>query len=239
VELDLRRELISRTVPGKTFADVGGLWGTVNEQVTVAAHAGATATTMIDIASDSGEEGNLWQLFRERAGSHGVTGTREVLGSIDDQATVERAGRFDVVHCGGVLYHAPNPLHTLRQLRTITRETLILGTATVPEAIDRPTGSVNTAPGSALFVPAMTHTQRVVLGDWLREVGALQAIGVNHPIEGGWDVQDYGAWWWFFTRDYVAAMLSVAGFSVRNVVDYWSGRASLFHAVATESPPMA
>ncbi len=31
---------ISGFVKGKTFADIGGLWGTVNEKVTVAAKAG-------------------------------------------------------------------------------------------------------------------------------------------------------------------------------------------------------
>ena len=36
-------------VKDKTFADVGGLWNTINEKVTVASLAGARDVTMIDL----------------------------------------------------------------------------------------------------------------------------------------------------------------------------------------------
>jgi 2-polyprenyl-3-methyl-5-hydroxy-6-metoxy-1,4-benzoquinol methylase len=228
----IREEWISSITPGKTFAEVGGLWGTVHEQVTVAARAGAASTTMIDAAPKEEGMHELWRLFSERAASQGVSGTDCIQGNIDDLDLPERVGSFDVVHCSGVLYHCPQPMHTLAQLRRITRETLVLGTATLPETVTSPAGTVSVAPGSALFVPAMTQSHRVILGDWLRAVGAAQALGVNYPMTTDWAVDDYGAWWWFFTRDYVAALLKVTGFEVRNATGYWDGRATLYEAKA-------
>lgn len=233
----IREEWVASAVAGKTFAEVGGLWGTVNEQVTVAALAGATATTMIDVAPTDPKEGteDLWQLFRERAASRGVTDTEFVQGSIDDPAVAERVGTFDVVSCSGVIYHCADPLHTLRQLRSITRETLVLGTATMPETVSTSAGTVSVEPGAALLVPAMTQSQRAVLGGWLHEVGGVQALGVNYPMETDWALDDYGAWWWFFTRDYVATLLKMAGFEVESLASYWEGRATLYLARAAEA----
>jgi 2-polyprenyl-3-methyl-5-hydroxy-6-metoxy-1,4-benzoquinol methylase len=233
----VREEWISTAAAGKTFAEVGGLWGTVNEQVTVAARAGATAKTMIDVApSDNGGQ-NLWALFRERAVELGVTDVQCIEGNIDDLSTVEKAGQFDVVSCSGVLYHCPEPLLTLRHLRMITRETLILGTATIPESIVGPAGSISVEPGAALLAPALSHSQRAVLGKWLLDVGATHALGVNRAASTDWALEDYGAWWWFFTRDYVAALLRVAGFEVDNVASYWEGRATLYLAKVPPAAP--
>lgn len=232
----IREEWVARAVAGKTFAEVGGLWGTVNEQVTVAAMAGATSTTMIDVAPTEPGEGqeDLWRLFRERAASCGVTDTVCVQGSIDDPDVVGRVGSFDVVSCSGVIYHCVDPLHTLRQLRSITRETLVLGTATMPETVSTSAGTVSVEPGAALLVPAMNQSQRAVLGGWLSEVGGVQAVGVNYPMQTDWALDDYDAWWWFFTRDYVAALLRMAGFEVENVASYWEGRATFYLARPTE-----
>ena len=233
----LRERWIAEAAAGKSFAEVGGLWGTVNEQVTVAARAGATSTTMIDVApEDTQEGGNLWERFRERAQSLGVDDTSFGRGNIDNPETVERVGSYDVVSCSGVLYHCPDPLRTLRNLRAITSGTLILGTASIPETVSTVAGEVAVESGSALFVPALTHSQRAILGDWLFELGEVQALGVNHPLESAWDLEDYSAWWWFFTRDYVAALLEIVGFEVLNVASYWEGRATLYLAQAVDEP---
>ena len=47
---DVRDTYIRQVVAGKSFADVGGLWGTVNEKVSVAHAYGARALTMIDVS---------------------------------------------------------------------------------------------------------------------------------------------------------------------------------------------
>jgi len=225
-----REAWITAATPGKSFAEVGGLWGTVHEQVSVAATAGASATTMIDIAPQDGSDQDLWELFRRRLDGLGVASPTCIQASIDDREAVARAGTFDVVHCSGVLYHCPEPLHTLRQLRALTGETLILGTASMPEHVENVAGSVAVAPGAALLVPALSYSQRTVLGQWLTENGVSMAIGINHPIESDWATDDYSAWWWFFTRDYVAALLRIAGFEVIDVAGYWNGRATFFLA---------
>jgi SAM-dependent methyltransferase len=228
---------VADTVPAKSFAEVGGLWGTVNEQVTVAARAGATATTMIDIAPKDGGEEDLWTLFRERAASLGVTDTTCLHGSIDDPETARRAGSFDVVCCNGVLYHCPDPPHTLRQLRAITRDALILGTVSIPETVTTAAGKLSVEPGSALFIPALSQSQRAVLAQWLRELGDIhiQADGITHGVQSGWALDDYSPWWWLFTRDYVAALLRISGFEVERVASYWEGRATLYLAMTTGS----
>ena len=235
----IREQWVSTAAASKSFAEVGGLWGTTNEQATVAARAGATATTMIDLPPSDGSDEDLWKLFRERAASLGVTDTTCVQGSIDDPETVQRVGSFDVVSCSGVLYHCPDPLHTLRQLRAITRETLILGTASMPETVTSAAGTVSVEAGAALLVPALTQSQRAVLGQWLREVGGDQALGVNYPMQTDWDLDDYGAWWWFFTRDYVATLLRIAGFTVETLASYWEGRGTLYLARTVGSPPLS
>src|SRR4029450_5303038 len=107
MSVPIRKEWIERIVPGRTFAEVGGLWGTVNEQVTVAAKGGAREVTMIDIACDST---NLWERFRERCKQEGVEDYRCIRADINEPGTTERVGVFEVVHCSGVIYHCPDPL---------------------------------------------------------------------------------------------------------------------------------
>lgn len=232
-----REAWITSAASGKSFAEVGGLWGTVNEQVSTAARAGATSTTMIDVAPRDGSDDDLWRLFSERLDRLGVDQPTCIQRNIDDEAAHSELGTFDVVHCSGVLYHCPEPLHTLKRLRAITRETLILGTATMPALVETTAGSVTLTPGGALLVPAMSIAQRAVLGRWLTDNGASMAIGVNHPIESDWAVDDYSAWWWFFSPDYVAALLGVVGFKVVDVASFWNGRATLFHARTKEPSP--
>ena len=55
--MDLRDDYIRRVVRGRSFADVGGLWGTVNEKVSVAAQAEARSVAMIDISPAGSEFG--------------------------------------------------------------------------------------------------------------------------------------------------------------------------------------
>ena len=78
-----------------------------------------------------------------------------------------------------------------------------------------------------------------MLGQWLRELGDIhiQAVGITHEVQSGWALDDYDPWWWFFTRDYVAGLLRVAGFEVESVASYWEGRATLYLARAMGSPP--
>jgi len=216
---------IGSRVRGKTFADIGGLWGTVNEKVTVALKAGAAEATMIDITP---LDGDLWKRFHDRCSAEGISGYRCVQGNIDDPEIVRKVGTYDVVHCSGVLYHCPNPLYTMSQLAKVCNSDLILVTTVIPPTLSNVAGTVVLAPGSALFVPAMSEAQRAVVAAYWREVGA-EAIGITTPCHR-WSIDDYSPWWWLFTPDSVAALLKVAGFNIVETAHGWSGRTMLYLA---------
>ena len=222
----VREAWIERASAGKSFAEVGGLWGTVNEQVTVAARAGANRLTMVDTAS---EETGLWQLFHERCQSLGVDSCQSIQLDINDVEGLDSIGCHDTVHCSGVVYHCPHPLITLQNLHRITGKTLILGSATIPERVENIAGSIQLEPGSAIWVPACTPDQLSVLSQFLMEVNATNAIGVT-AAHDEWNINDYGPWWWFFTPDFLRGMLETVGFRVREMASYWEDRATLYWA---------
>src|SRR5260370_15450055 len=116
-------EIISSHVKDASFADVGGLWGLVNEKITVAVNAGCRAATMIDIAPINHR---LWSEFDQRARSVGVTEYRKLQGNVNDPVLLDKTGTFDFVHCSGVIYHVPSPLHTLACLHALTSRYLLL-----------------------------------------------------------------------------------------------------------------
>ena len=84
-----RRRLLGELVPGKTFVEVGGLWGTVNETVTVAIQAGARAATMIDMHP---RESEWWTKFDARCAELGVADYQCVVGNVCDDALAARVG---------------------------------------------------------------------------------------------------------------------------------------------------
>ncbi len=214
-------EWIKQHVPGKTFAEVGGLWGTVNEKVSVAGKAGAHETTMIDIAPLGHE---LWENFYKKCADEGVVCGNSISASVDDPAFSEKAGMYDIVHCSGVIYHCPNPLFTVSQLAKISKEILILGSTIIPHTISNSRGTIKTEGSSSIFVPALSKQQLAVVTEFLEEVGG-KACGINLPLSGEWSLGDYGPWWHLFTVDYVAGLLKVCGFEVLEEDVIWQGRA--------------
>ena len=97
---DVRDTYIGQVVAGKSFADVGGLWGTVNEKVSVAHTHGARALTMIDI---SPTDSDLWTLFEQRRRTLRLPTVECVSGDLLTLAQADSCPQFDVVHCSGVL----------------------------------------------------------------------------------------------------------------------------------------
>jgi hypothetical protein len=115
-------------------------------------------------------------------------------------------------------------------LNKICRDILILGTATIPEHVANPAGTITLEPGSALFIPSLSEAQRGVCARFLLEAGATEAIGVITPLHSAWRLDDYPPWWWFFTRHHVTALLQVAGFEVLEVAGFWYDRATMYLA---------
>src|SRR5215470_8272949 len=99
---DPRDRYIHRVTAGRTFAEVGGLWGTLNERISVAHAAGARQLTMIDL---SGPDSHWWMKFRKRCEELLVPAVEEVSAEILHLAAQPTPPLYDVVHCSGVLYH--------------------------------------------------------------------------------------------------------------------------------------
>jgi hypothetical protein len=221
----IRQQWIPQAVAGKSFIEVGGLWGVVHEQITIAHAAGATSLTEIDWAEEE-----LWQSFRERCSAAQVPDYKCVAGDINNPELTAALEPADVVHCSGVLYHCPHPLYTLQQLRRLTKQTLLLGCATIPERVANAAGELRLESGSALFVPAASPFQLSILAQYMAEVGARHIPGIDQSLPDGWKVTDYEPWWWYFTSSFVESLLTLAGFRVRYMAPYWRSHATYYWA---------
>lgn len=219
---------IAEVVKGKTFADVGGLWGTVNERVTVAAKAGAAKTAMIDMQPLNND---LWKKFYDRCVTENVGCDKNIEANIDDPEFPKIVGDYDVVHCSGVIYHCPNPLYTVSQLSKITNDILILGSTAIPANINNDKGKLIVETGGGLFVPALNSYQREVAAEYFKEVGALNIVGIDPSLQNSWSLEDYSPWWWLYTRECIAGLLRVCGFKVEDTCDDWGGKSAYFLAV--------
>jgi len=219
--MDLRDDYIRRVVRGRSFADVGGLWGTVNEKVSVAAKGEARSVAMIDI-SVTGTE--LWRLFSERLASLGVTGCECISSDVCALVVNGAAPQFEVVHCSGVLYHHPNPIYFLEVLRRITSRHLILTSAVTQETISNSLGTFHVPPSGAIFVPALDERERRILAKyWQEEAGAGVCYGITETTR--WDTREFGPWWWLPTPRTMLAMAECAGFRVLASGPTWNGNA--------------
>lgn len=119
-----REELVARHVRGRSFADMGCMWSVDGAIAFAAEAAGAREVTGVDVMEESAEFRAEHARRRSRV--------RFVRGDLHDPATAEAVGPHEVVWCSGVLYHAPHPLLTLERLRSLTTDTLILATETLP-----------------------------------------------------------------------------------------------------------
>jgi hypothetical protein len=217
-------EMISSHVKDASFADVGGLWGLVNEKITVAVKAGCQAATMIDIMPINHES---WTEFDQRAISMGMTDYRKLQGNVDDPTLSNKAGTFDFVHCSGVIYHVPNPLHTLSCLRALTSRYLLLASMTVPRRITTNAGEISFVGGRTIFLPAIDAATKEILAEHFGALG-ISLAGVSDDQYPWTSVFSYGPWWWLWTEDTLSAMLRLTGFRVLETRETWVGRAHGF-----------
>ena len=226
-------EIIAALAPGRSFADLGGLWGTVNERITPAMRAGASTATMID----EQPAGNyLWQAFDEHCAKQGVSGYASVEGNLDDPGLPDRLGRFDVLHCSGVIYHCPNPYHSLRQLRRLTGRHLLLGSMTVPPKVENAAGTLDFTEGRMLALPAVKGGALAIMQRHFEDLHIkVHNINVAEPFP--WALPDgtpsYAPWWWLFTVDTLAAMAEAVGLRVTGSFESWPGYA---HYIQCEVP---
>lgn len=218
---DPRDEYLSEVVKGKSFADVGGLWGTVGEKISVAHRYGASALTMIDVAPPPDER---WQLFDERRRGLEVPPVNCISGDVVSLVENNSCPQFDVVHCSGVLYHIPDPIRLVAALRKVAREYLIFCSVVTASKVESDEGTLELPRAAALFVPALQTRERAILSSyWSRFVGD-QALGITGP-QPSWQLDDFSPWWWLPTMEALKAICAVAGFRFHKGAHFWNDNA--------------
>lgn len=205
---DPRDEMIAAVVRGKTFVDVGGLWGVHGEKCSVAHNAGAVSELMADPRPSTDP---AWGQFVERLAGMGILRHVEFNTKTLDMLV---GRQWDVVHCSGVLYHLPDPLAGIRQLHAITREWCILASMVAPSDM----------PGA--FVPTLTTRDRARYADWFRPIVGDKAMGITTSAQ--WIVGNYDPWWWIPTDSGIEGMAHDVGFRVADRATMLDGRVAVF-----------
>jgi hypothetical protein len=234
---EVKAEWIGQIAGGKTFVDVGGLWGTVNEMATPAIRAGASEVTMIDVQVPSN---GLWAAFRTRCDDLGVGGqVREVSGSILGHDPVGDFGRFDVVHCSGILYHVPDPFLLIRNLRAIARQHVIVGSMLIPEVIENSKGRIESPPGRMHCIPLLNADDRAVFAQHYADLNInIPSLHGPFPRFVGDDLNARtGPWWYLFTVESMKRMCALYGLKVINEIVWVQGAANLLCEVVAPPDP--
>jgi SAM-dependent methyltransferase len=184
---------IRQLAPGRSFADIGCMWGVNGAHAFAAEDAGATAIKAVDVFGPTPE---FQAAHRAR-----TSRVEFILGDLTHPATLDRIGQVDVVFCAGVLYHHPSPFDVLVALRRICRETLVLRTSTIPE--------VAGLPNAAVYFPMLSADARRL---WdLRSLGLMHQAGISNAFQGE---EGYGNWFWGLTPSCLVSLVETAGFVV-------------------------
>jgi len=191
---------MAERVPGRSFADIGGLYGADGATAFAAEDLGASEVTCFD-AGDPDLCG-FAELHRTR-GSR----VRFVQGDLEDPESVSRIGMHDIVWCTGVIYHSPSPARQLMYLREITREWLYLSTMTIPE--------LPGFPQACIYYPGLDERARKPFAAGYRWAGGggTEMIGVGSPIDAT-PMRGHANCWWGITRSALWAMLATARFEL-------------------------
>jgi hypothetical protein len=220
VSEDLRDVYIARVVPGKSFADVGGLWGTYGEKVSAASRAGAAKLTMLDILP---RENDWWAKFEQRMQEMGIHGYDCVSADIH----AAKLEPFDVVHSSGILYHLASPTTYLEKLRAIAREYVILTSAITPTFIYNRHGVLRVKDSGPLFVPALSEREKKIYTEFYARGDQNAVLGGVNADAVFW-TGNYSAWWWLLPVVTIRRMCEVCGFEVVEDGPNWEGRAHTF-----------
>jgi SAM-dependent methyltransferase len=186
-------DYVRRYAPGRSFVDIGGMWGINGRYSFEAEAAGASRVVLVDIDETPD--------FSARV-SREDSKVEFVKYDATSPSLQEEIGEFDVVWCFGVLYHLPDPLGFLQNLRRICKEKLILETLAIPEV-----------PGfrnMATFFP-MQPTGAANPWDTSRKGAAARQLAISvdyEPAEG------YSNNFWGMTPSCVESLLKTAGFTV-------------------------
>ncbi len=202
---------IKKIVKGKTFADVGGLWGTKGEMVTQALSAGATRAAMIDKLDKSSE---WWERFDKHCSDKGFQKYEKIIHDISAPKTAKKIGRFDVVHCSGVMYHLHDIIGFISNLLSISNEYLLVTSEVLPSTIENSKGRIHLDDNGAICVPYLSKESLNVLREYFR-IENRNAMGITSNavfFNRSTLTPNFGPWWWLFTAEFMSRLVS--GFPV-------------------------
>lgn len=183
----------------KSFIDVGGLWGTVNEMVTISALAGASKYAMADIQVEDHE---LWSAFDVRCEERGVKDYQKIITDICDEVEVNKLPKFDIVHCSGIIYHVSDPIQFIQNLASISNDYVMIGSMTIPENITNKAGSLDTPTGTAHLIPAIQDSTRAILEEYFLECKIRPQVAERKDYAALFKPSrrvKTGPWWWVYT----------------------------------------
>ncbi len=199
---DFRTELIRAHVRGKSFVDVGCMWGIHGFYCFQAEKYGATRSIGVDVYPASSK---FLDTIEENCSM-----VEFIQGDINEDKVCQKIGKIDVVLSTGVLYHMPNLIQYLLSIQKICKEKFILGTMLIPEMGEIKNG--------AIFYPFLPEKDREL---WNQKIGRQRAITSPYDATDG-----YGNWFWGLTPSCVEALLACAGFRVST--KYIEGSTGLF-----------
>lgn len=208
-----KRNWIRRNVAGRSFIDIGGLWGGQAEMVTPAAEGGAARLTMADIQPAGS---HWWQVFRDRCAERGVDGVTEIVADICAADAPARLGVHDVVHSSGVMYHVPDIFGYLGNLVAVTGDALVLTSVVIPKRIGTGAAAIDLRDDSALLVPALGPKRRAMLVAHFSDGDpGFTAAGLTDDTPAMQDGRPrYGPWWWLFTAGFMERAVRLTGLEI-------------------------
>jgi hypothetical protein len=186
-----RESLLRELVPGRSFLEVGGMWRIHGKFSFLAEESGATKVTSVDIGRPP-----EFVAEHERRDSK----IEFIKGDLNNPATQAAIEPHEVVWCTGVLYHVPNPLASLWNLRNMTSDVLVLGSAMLPE--------VPGLPGACIFYPALGERERKDYAPATTGSASSAAVGVTTPYE---PAAGYANWFWGITPSALRGMFKATG----------------------------
>lgn len=230
---DQKDRWIETRVAGKSFMDIGGLWGTRNEKVSVALKADARKATMADIAPFDHQ---LWRDFDAHCRQRNASGYGRAHLDIVEPPLEYSDLVHDVVHCSGIIYHVPDPYRMLANLYKLTGDYLILTSMVVPERVENGFGGMDFPADRATFIPSLCESTRAIVATHFNGLG-LSVGAINRPLDEPWRWPDgtpnYGPWWWLMSPAFLRGLVEVAGFIVEDECWSWEDRSYSFLARRT------
>ncbi|MBO0729442.1 MAG: hypothetical protein J2P57_09300 [Acidimicrobiaceae bacterium] len=200
------RKLIREHAAGRTYVDIGGLWGTKGETITVAIESGASHATMADIQP----LGNRWwKAFEEHCEAKGISGYSEKQVDICAPGAPAELGTYDFVHCAGVMYHVADLFAFIGNLRSVTNEYLMISSAVMPDTMTNAKGTLVFGPDHSYLTPVLSEENRAIVVEYLQSNGR-RAAGLTHdtPLFDGARPLN-GPWWWLYSGEFMSRVISM------------------------------